>query len=184
MLFTALAWFTSWLAGGGTVIYSVLQAVGIIKTAAYVSGTIGALFGAVFGAGASASVYYFLFGSQSNENHEVMSVHRVWILVPAIVMLQYAAIVIRHLLQQQVHVQVDNTQQSRFQTRRGNNNNNNSSNKWSWLCFYLCLATSFIFVILFLIDLHMLQLQSVFILALVCLTVYHVVIIRYVMLTH
>ena len=182
MLFTALAWFTGWLAGGGTVIYSVLQAVGIIKTAAYVSGTIGALFGAVFGAGASASVYYFLFGSQSNENHEVMSVHRVWILVPAIIMLQYAAIVIRHLLQQRA----DNTQQSRFQIRRGNNNdnNNNSSNKWSWLCFYLCLATSFIFEILFLIDLHMLQLQSVFILALVCLTVYHVVIIRYVMLTH
>ena len=170
MLFTAITWFTGWLARGGTVIYSVLQ------TVAYVSGTIGALFGAVFGAvfgaGASASVYYFLFGSQSNENHEVMSVHRVWILVPAIIMLQYAARVIRHLLQRRA----DNTQQSRFQKRRGNNNN--SSNKWSWLCFYLCLATSFIFEMLFLIDLYMFQFQSVFISGLVCLTVYHVVIIR------
>lgn len=169
------------LTGGGTVIYSVLQAVGIIKTTAYVSATLAGIAGAVFGTGAGASAYHFLFWSRSNENQEVILVHRIWILVPAIIMLQYAAIMIRHLLQQQV--QVDNTQQSRFQTRCSNNNNSNSSNKWSWLCFYLCLATSFIFEILFLIDLHMLQLQSVFISGLVCLTVYHVVIMCYVMLT-
>ena len=59
----ALAWITGWLTGGGTVIYGVLQALGIIKTTATVSATVGGIIGAIFGTGLTgASVYYFLVG--------------------------------------------------------------------------------------------------------------------------
>ena len=78
MIGAALAWFTGWLTGGGTVIYGVLQALGIIKATATVSATLGGIIGALFGTGVTgASLHYFLVGSRNdcNANQEVISVH-------------------------------------------------------------------------------------------------------------